>query len=64
VNFLITIVTFGQKPDFFKSSTFQLEKINQVQQNVHNIFDTLSEEDRVVELDRPSINLGNGIATI
>ena len=54
VNFLITIVTFGQKPDFFKSSTFQLEKINQVQQDVHNIFDTLSEDDRVVEFHRPS----------
>ncbi|WP_298624533.1 hypothetical protein [uncultured Legionella sp.] len=59
VNFLITIVTFGQKQNFFKSSTFQLEKINQVQQDFHNIFDTLSEEDRIVELDRPSVNLGN-----
>lgn len=54
VNFLITIGTLGQKQNFFKSSTFQLEKINQVQQDMHNIFDTLSEEDRVVELDIPS----------
>jgi hypothetical protein len=51
------------KAGLFKSSTFHLEKIKQVQQYLHNIFDELSEEEMLGELDRPSINLGNGMAT-
>lgn len=59
VNFLITIVTFGQKQNFFKSSTFQIEKINEMQQDLHNLFENLSDEEKTVELDPPNIGMGN-----
>lgn len=60
LNFLIIVVTFGQKPNFFQSSTSQFEKINQIQQDMHDIFEKLSDEEKITELDNPSMNLGNG----
>ncbi len=35
VNFLIFCVTFGQEPNFFKSNTFQLEQIKNMQQDAY-----------------------------
>jgi hypothetical protein len=64
VNFLIACVTIGYEQNFFKSSTFQLEQIKNLQQDMHTIFDKLNEEEKAIELDRPNFKLGNGFAMI
>lgn len=51
VNFLISLVTFGHKPNFFKSSTFGLEMLKQSQQNIHRLYEKLSNEEKSRELD-------------
>ncbi|WED42484.1 hypothetical protein [Legionella cardiaca] len=55
VNFLITLVTFGQKQDTFKSSTFHLEKIKKIQEDMHTILEKLNEDEKKVELDKPEV---------
>ncbi len=64
VNFLISCVTCGQEPNFFKSNTFQLEQIKNIQEDMHAIFDKLSDEEKAIELDPPKVNLRNGFAML
>ncbi len=58
-NFLITMVTFGQKPNFFKSTTFELERIIRLQHDLHDIFNSLSPQEKVDPLDWPTLNFEN-----
>lgn len=51
VNFLISLITFGYKPNFFKPSTVGLEMFKQKQQNLYQLFDKLSDEEKRVELN-------------
>ncbi|WED41974.1 hypothetical protein [Legionella cardiaca] len=51
LNFLVTLITFGYKQNFFESTTFQLDQIKQIQEKMHTSFETLEEEEKVIELD-------------
>jgi hypothetical protein len=64
VNFLFTMVTFGQCQNFFKSSTYHLEVIKQTQQDFHSIFEKLSGEEKSAELDKPKFNIESGMSLI
>ncbi|WED42365.1 hypothetical protein [Legionella cardiaca] len=55
LNFLITLVTFGQKKDIFKSTTYHLEKISKIQNDMHNILDKLEKDEKDIELEKPTL---------
>ncbi|WED41973.1 hypothetical protein [Legionella cardiaca] len=50
LNFLGTIITFGQRQNFFETTTFQLDQIKEIQDKIHMSFETLVEEEKVTEL--------------
>jgi len=50
VNFLISRLTFGAQPNFFKSNTFYLEKLQQIHENCDKIYRKLPEQDKTAGL--------------
>jgi hypothetical protein len=64
VNFLISCVTCGHENNFFKSNTFQLEQIENLQEDMHAIFNKLSDDEKVIGLDRPAVNSVNGFVML
>lgn len=52
-NFLINLLTLGQQPNFFKSSTFSFDKIIESQQQLDGLFKGLNQKDRTIDLENP-----------
>lgn len=50
-NLLISLVSFGTQPNFFKSSTFHITKINDTIEDLNTNFGLLEQDEKIVELE-------------